>query len=242
MKISLMPERRRSPEMIAPPPESYSQSEYAGSLADIRSVNRFLGDNRTTLKLFLALVSGIAVSVERPLRVLDVATGSADIPVAVVKWVRRQGRTVIVTAVDINPLAVREAAAFTREYPEITVAVADGFSLPFAEGSFDIVLCAKTLHHFSEEETVRLLKEIVRVTAIGYIIMDLRRSWVAWLLITMLTRVFTRNRLTRHDGPMSVLRSYTVTELVALADRAGLAGCRIVRQPFWLMVLSGRKG
>jgi SAM-dependent methyltransferase len=159
-----------------------------------------------------------------------------------VTWARGRGIKVIVTAVDINPLAVREAAAFTREYPEITVAIADGFSLPFADGSFDIVLCAKTMHHFNEEETVRLLKETGRVAAIGYIIMDLRRSWVAWLLISLLARIFSQNRLTRHDGPMSVLRSYTVTELGALADSAGLSGCRIVKQPLWLMVLSGRKG
>lgn len=242
MTIFFVPERRRSTELIDLPPESYSDSEYAGSLADIRKVNRFLGDYRATLKFFSALVSGIAVSTDRPIRVLDIATGSADIPVAIVKWARRQGIKVAVTAVDINPSAIREAAVITRTYPEITVTVSDGFSLPFEDRSFDIVLCAKTLHHFSAEETIRLLKEMGRVAAFGYIIMDLRRSWVAWLLITMLTRVFTRNKLTRYDGPLSVLRSYTVTELGALADRAGLAGRRIVKQPFWLMVLMGRKG
>jgi len=242
MMMSFAPERRRGPELIDLSPENYSQSEYAGSLADIRKVNRFLGDYRATLKLFSTLVSGITASAERPLRVLDVATGSADIPVAIVKWARRRGIKVVVTAVDINPLAVREAVAFTRAYPEITVAVADGFSLPFPDGSFDIVLCAKILHHFSEEETVRLLKEIGRVAAIGYMIMDLRRSCAAWLLITILARVFSRNRLTRHDGPLSVLRSYTDAELGALADRAGFTGHRVVRQPFWLMVLMGRKG
>lgn len=242
MMMSLVPERRRGPELIDLPPESYSQSEYAGSLANIRMVNRFLGDYNATHKFFSALVSGIAASAGRPIRVLDVATGSADIPVTIVKWARRQGIKVVVTAVDINPLAVQEATAFARAYPEITVTVADGFSLPFADESFDIVFCAKTLHHFSEEDTVRLLKEIDRVSAMGYIIMDLRRSWVAWLLISMLARLFSRNRLTRYDGPMSVLRSYTVTELGALADRAGLAGYRVAREPFWLMILSGRKG
>jgi 2-polyprenyl-3-methyl-5-hydroxy-6-metoxy-1,4-benzoquinol methylase len=241
MMMSLVPERRRGSELIDLPPESYSQSEYAGNLADMRKVNRFLGDNPATLKFISALVSGIAASAERPIRVLDIATGSADIPVAIVKWARRQGKKVVVTAVDINPLAVREAAAITQAYPEITVAVADGSSLPFEDGSFDIVLCAKTLHHFSEEETVRLLKEMGRVAAVGYTIMDLRRSWVAWLLIFILARIFSRNRLTRYDGPMSVLRSYTVAELGALADRAGLAGHKIVRQPFWLMVLLGKK-
>jgi 2-polyprenyl-3-methyl-5-hydroxy-6-metoxy-1,4-benzoquinol methylase len=161
--------------------------------------------------------------------------------VAIVKRARLREINVVVTAVDINPLAVREAAVFTQAYPEITVAIADGFSLPFADESFDIVLCAKTLHHFSEEDTVRLLREMGRVAAVGYIIMDLRRSWVAWLLISLLTRIFSRNRLTRHDGPLSVLRSYTVAELDTLADRAGLPDHRVVRQPFWLMVLSGRK-
>jgi 2-polyprenyl-3-methyl-5-hydroxy-6-metoxy-1,4-benzoquinol methylase len=242
MMMSFVPERRRGPELIDLPPENYSQPEYAGSLADIRKVNRFLGDYRATLKFFSALVSGIPPSADRPVRVLDVATGSADIPVTIVKWARRHGIKVVVTAVDINPLAIREAAAFTQAYPEITVAVADGFSLPFGDGNFDIVLCAKTLHHFSEEETVRLLKEIGRVAATGFIIMDLRRSWVAWLLISVLSRIFSRNRLTRHDGPVSVLRSYTVAELDALAGRAGLAGRRITRQPFWLMVLWGKKG
>ncbi len=236
--MSLVPKRRRGPELIDLP-ESYSQPEYAGSLTDIRTVNRYLGDYRATLKFFSALVSGIAA--DRPVKVLDIATGSADIPVAMARWARGRGIRVVITAVDINPLAIREAAAVTEAYPEITVSVADGFSLPFEDGSFDIVLCAKTLHHFSEDDTVRILKAMYRLASVGYIVMDLRRNWVPWLLITMLSHIFSHNRLTRHDGPMSVLRSYTVAELGTLADSAGLAGHVIVRQPFWLMVLSGRK-
>jgi 2-polyprenyl-3-methyl-5-hydroxy-6-metoxy-1,4-benzoquinol methylase len=238
--MSLLPKRRRGPELLDLPPETYSHSELTGSLSDIRKVNRFLGDYHATLKFFSALVAGIAAG-DRPLRVLDVATGSADIPVAIVKWARKRGINVAVTALDVNPDVAREAAAFTREYPEITVAAVDGFSLPFEEGSFDIVMCVKTLHHFSEEDTVRWLKELYRVAAAGYIIMDIRRSWVAWTLITMLTRLFTRNRLTRYDGPLSVLRSYTDAELKALAGRAGLSGCRVVRAPFWRIVVTGRK-
>lgn len=241
MVMSFVPTRRRGPELIDLPPESYTQSEFTGNLADIRKVNRFLGHNREVLKYFSALISGIETSPSRPVKVLDIATGSGDIPAAIVKRARRRGIHVAVTAVDINPLAVREAAAFTQAYPEITVAVADGFALPFGDRSFDIVLCIKTLHHFSEEDAVRLLTEVSRVSAAGSIIMDLRRSWAAWALISVLTRLFTRNRLTRHDGPMSVLRSYTVPEMDALADRAGLANRTVKKEPFWLMVVTGRK-
>ncbi len=228
-------------ELIDLPNENYSMSEYAGNLADIRKVNRYLGDCQTILRHFSSLVTDDAGFWTRPIKVLDVATGSADLPAVIVEWARRQGIQVEMTAVDNNPIAVREAIAFTRGYPEITVAIADGFSLPFEDGSFDIVMCSNTLHHYSEEEAVRLLKEIHRVAAIGYIVKDLRRSWVAWSLITVLTRIFTKNRLTRHDGPLSVLRSYTVTEQDALADRAGFAGRRVVKEPFWLLVISGRK-
>ncbi len=239
--MTLFPERRYGPELIDLPIDENSLSEYAGSLADIRKVNRFLGDYHAVLKYFTSLVSSDRRLQAGVVRVLDIATGSADIPAVIVKWARRKGIQIEVTAVDNNPIAIREAAFFTRDYPEITVSIADGFSLPFKDSSFDIVLCSKTLHHFGEDDTIRLLREIVRVADIGYIIMDLRRSWVAWTLITVLTRLFTKNRFTRHDGPMSVLRSYTVTELDALAKRAGLPGHGTVKEPFWLMVTSGRK-
>jgi|SRR5208337_1984230 len=127
----LLPKRRDDPELIDLPSETYNKSEFAESLADIRKVNRYLGDNHAILKVFSALASGFAVSEAKLIRVLDVATGSADIPVAIVRWARRHGLNVVVTAVDVNPLAVHEAAAYAHGYSEITIAVADGFSLPF---------------------------------------------------------------------------------------------------------------
>lgn len=237
----VLPERSHAPELIDLPIANSRLSEYAGSLADIRKVNRLLGDHRVMLKHFSSLIPVDAGPRAGAVRVLDVATGSADIPAAMVKWARRQGICVEVTAVDNNPGAIREAEIFTRDYPEITVACADGFSLPFRDGSFDIVLCNKALHHFTEVDAVKVLQEIDRVAAVGYVVMDLRRSRVAWALISVLTRLFTRNRLTRYDGPLSVLRSYTVPELDALADRAGLGGHRVVKEPFWRMVVVGRK-
>jgi ubiquinone/menaquinone biosynthesis C-methylase UbiE len=237
----LLPERRYGPELIDLPIEENSRSAYVESLADIRKVNRFLGDYNAVLKYMSSFISADATLQTKPLRVLDIATGSADIPITIVKWARRKGFQIKVTAIDNNPIAVQEAINFTRDYPEITVVMADCFLLPFEDSSFDIVLCSKTLHHFDEENTIRLLKEIVRMADIGYIVMDLRRSWVAWALIIVLTRLFTKNKFTRYDGPMSVLRSYTVTELDVLTEKAGLTCHRTVKEAFWLMVTSGRK-
>ena len=117
--------------------------------------------------------------------------------------------------------------------------MADGFELPFPDRNFDFVICSKTLHHFTEQQAVRLLKEAARVTRRGLLILDLRRSWIAYALIGILSRLFTRNRLTRYDGPLSVLKAFTPAEFTALAGEAGVPGFKIVREPFWLMVLVG---
>src|SRR5512135_3261967 len=93
--MPLLPDRRYSPELIDLPIENNSLSEYAGSLADIRKVNRFLGDYHAVLKYFSSLVSADAALLARPIKVLDVATGSADIPAAIVKWARRRGIQII---------------------------------------------------------------------------------------------------------------------------------------------------
>ena len=69
---------------------------------------------------------------------------------------------------------------------------------------------------------------------------DLRRSWIAYILIFLVTRLFSRNRLTRSDGPLSVLKSFTPEELASLAARNGTSVFRVSKEPFWLIVLDGR--
>jgi len=197
-------------------------------------VNRYLGDRRAILKHLSAKVAGGS-----EFSGLDVATGSADLPVAIAQWARKAGMRCTITGVDINEQAIEVARRQVAGFPEIKVEVADGLRLPFPDNSFDFVLCSKTTHHLTDRDVVRLMKEMLRVAKRGYIVMDLRRSWVAWALIYLLTRIFTRNRLTRHDGPLSVLKAFTTGELAALAAAAGASEFTVCREPFWLLVLSG---
>jgi len=232
--MNLVPLKRTGPEMLDLPPERYTPEELEGSLADIRTVNRYLGDLSAVLRHLSSRVAGSS-----SFTLLDIATGSADIPVAIVDWARKKGIRVAITAVDLNPQSVEVARKRTGGYPEIEVAVADGLALPFLDGSFDFVLCSKTAHHFEDQLVVRLISEMVRVAGRGYILMDIRRSWVAYALIYLLTRICTRNRLTRCDGPLSVLKAFTPAELADLALSAGAAHFTLTREPFWLLVLQG---
>lgn len=218
--------------------DRYDDKEFVESLLDIQKVNRFLGNNRAVIKYIRRKLMQMQTCPGIPLTLLDVATGSGDIPRAIVHWARKSGVLIKITAVDLQPLAVQEASGFTHAYPEITVCIADGLALPFQNRSFDIVLCNKTLHHFGEEDAIKLIQEAARVAASEVLIIDLRRSWTAWLLISILARIFTQNRVTRHDGPLSVLRSYTPVELGKLAERAGQSDFLVKKEPFWLMVLA----
>jgi SAM-dependent methyltransferase len=229
-----IPEKRTSPEILDLPSKAYALEELEGSLADIRVVNRYLGDRRALLKHLSARAAG-----REAFSVLDIATGSADLPVAIADWARRAGVRATITAVDNNEQTIEVARRQIAGYPEITLQVADGLQLPFPDHSFDFVLCSKTAHHLSEEAALQLMKEILRVARRGYLVMDLRRSWIACALIYLLTRLFTRNRMTRYDGPLSVLKSFTPGELAMLASSAGASHFTVCREPFWLLVLAG---
>lgn len=232
--MSLIPRKRNGLEFLDLPPDVYTPEELEESLADLRAVNRYLGDTRALLKHLSAKVKG-----QGHISVLDVATGSADLPVAIVEWARKQGIGISVTGIDINDRTVDIARRCTAGYPEIKVLVADALQLPFRDHSFDFVLCSKTMHHLKEAEVVTAVREMIRVARQGYIVIDLRRSWIAYALIYILTRIFTRNRLTRFDGPLSVLKAFTADELRTVAGKAGATSVTVHRELFWLLVLSG---
>uniref|UniRef100_C6E441 Methyltransferase type 11 n=1 Tax=Geobacter sp. (strain M21) TaxID=443144 RepID=C6E441_GEOSM len=228
------PRKRTGLEFLDLPADVCSAEELEGTLADLRVVNRYLGDTRALLKHLSAHMDG-----NEAVSMLDVATGSADLPVAVADWARKRGIGISLTGVDINLRSIDIARKVTAGYPEITLKVADALALPFPDRSFDYVVCSKMLHHMKDPEAVSLIREMLRVARRGFLVIDLRRSWIAYGLIYLLTRIFTRNRITRYDGPLSVLKSFTAAELADLATKAGAGSFTIRREPFWLLVLSG---
>jgi len=232
--MQLIPKKRTAPEFMDLVHDAYDLEVLEGSLADIRVVNRYLGDQRALLKHLSLKTAGMGTC-----SILDIATGSADLPVAIADWAAKTGMRANITGVDINEHTIGIARTQTAGYCGIKLEVADALSLPYPDRSFDFVICSKTTHHLDDQDVVRLIREMLRVARRGYIIMDLRRSWIAWALITLLTRLFTRNRMTRHDGPLSVLKSFTPIELAAFASSAGASDFTVHKEPFWLLVLSG---
>lgn len=212
---------------------AHERAVLAQALDQLAEVNRWLGGQRAVLRALAPLLAR-----DRPLRVLDVGTGSADIPVAIDAWARRHGFDLHILATDRHPQMRAIAAERTAAASRIIVGAADALALPFRERAVDVVLLSLTLHHFETEAQVRALREAGRVAARAVIVNELERGWPNYLGARGLALTRWRgNRLTRHDGPLSVLRAFRRDELVALARAAELRMESLERTFFHRLVM-----
>ena len=200
-----------------------------GNLRDLRRINRWLGG----VALTAAAIDALAAH-RTGLSILDVGTGGADIPVALLASASRRDRSLHIVGLDSRPevLAAALADRAVTDADGLTLQVGDGRSLPYADDSFDVVHASLVLHHLDGSDGVALLREMARVSRLGIVVNDLHRSRLAWLGAWLVGHVLTRNRYTRHDAPLSVRRAYRVDEALALVRGTGLAPVRTVRGLF----------
>ncbi len=183
-------------------------------------------------------------------RMLDVATGSGDVPLAVAALAAREGIALRATLCDMSQTALHQAAeaAHRRGLGAVQTHVADavGSGLPFRDNTFAVVTCSLFLHHLTDAECVRVLREMARVTAPGglVVVSDLRRSPFGLAAAWLAGRLLTRSRVVRVDAVMSVRAAYTTHEMRSMARDAGLESggtLRVLRSWPWRMRLRWSK-
>jgi ubiquinone/menaquinone biosynthesis C-methylase UbiE len=224
------PSRRDADELIDSP--DVTSADFEQSFRDIRRINRFLGG-----------VSIIRRELDRQIKpsesasLLDLGTGTADIPLAMIKRFRAHSGNLSATGLDANQKIIEIARLQTSAETRLKLLVGNAASLPFADGAFDFVTCSLTLHHFSDALSITALREMVRVSRRAVIVNDLKRGYLPAALIWIVTRLALMHRLTKHDGPLSVMRSRTVPEYRELGSKAGFPGAQIRSYPFWRVAL-----
>jgi SAM-dependent methyltransferase len=205
-----------------------SPAELCRNLADIARLNR-IGATGTMVRhvapFFVRRPAG------EPLRILDVGTGAADIPLAIARWAERRGHRVQIVALEVHPTILRYAAGAVDGTPGVRVVAGDALEAPIRPGSVDVALCSLVLHHLPEEGVVDLLRRLAELVRLGFVVSDFRRGWLAWASVWVVTRAVARSGMARHDGPLSVRRAYTPAELAHLAARAELPDIRWHRAP-----------
>lgn len=219
------PEWMDRPQPISP--------ELFSDLRNLRALNRYFGSYRL-VEFFLRRW----IQRGDRLRIVDLATGSGDIPRLIVEYARKVGATVEVDAVDFQASTVEIAQQLSAAFPEIHFRCAD-IHVFGADHSYDIVLFSLALHHFSADAAVQLLRRCRALSRGQVLVADLRRSWLAKVGVALLTATIFREAMTRNDARVSAERSFSFRELDDLARTAGWSDfghCRFrfARQAIWL--------
>lgn len=211
-------------------------SDVAASLADLWRINRFSGGNRAVTQHLYPRLRAHA----GPATVLDIGAGSAQLAVLIDRWARRNRLPVRVIAADLSARHLDIARSFTAG-TAVQLLQADVTHLPLPVNSADYLISSLFLHHFPPDQVVCLLREAFARARRGLIFSDVTRGWLPMIGFRLGQPIFARSYLTRYDGPASVRRAYTPSELRQMAEQADLTRIRLSLHPLWRMTLTADK-
>ena len=208
------------------------------TLAFLEMTNRWFGGTGIVLRALQRWSAGWPAG--RGVRVLDVGTGGADIPCALLAWARAQDVDMEVTGIDLAPDVVAAARERTRGVEGLSIEQASLADVAASERRFDYVTASLFLHHVPPGRVGDALGGLDRLATRGVIVSDLRRSWLALAGVGLLSYV-AGNAVVRHDGPLSVRRAFTVDELGDMASGLGLRYLQARSEGPFRVSLSGEK-
>ena len=202
--------------------------EWEKDLANLRGLNRHFGGHAIILQFFKAL----QLTRGDKLTVLDLCTGSADLPAYLVNVARENGIEIRVDAIDLHPATLQGARTHLGDrYPEITVHQADVLTDELPAQKYDVVLCSLALHHFTEEDAVKLLARMREHASRAVLLADLERSALCTTAVWLVTTFIYRDPMTVIDGRQSAAAAFSKVELQRIATRAGWKNSRHARHP-----------
>jgi ubiquinone/menaquinone biosynthesis C-methylase UbiE len=196
------------------------------SLADLRTVNHFFGGIHTSQVLFDRVVADRKL---RELSILDVGSGSGDVPLTITRHLRQRGLNVSLTLFDQHE---NHLPQLDGKDPSLYTMTGDALNLPFMENWFDVVSCSLLLHHLEPDQARRFVQSALKVARHAVIINDLVRSPLHYSLLH-LWRPFFRTRVSYLDGLTSVHRAYTPAEIATMLS--GIGRTEITRHYFFRM-------
>jgi SAM-dependent methyltransferase len=228
--------RRRSPETELMDTESVDIEEYRRCLQDLAAVNTVTLTRRPILR-WLARVMP-QVGPDEPVSLIDVGYGYGDVLRAIRLWSRRRARVLDLVGLDLNPMSEPIARAATAPDMAIDFRTGDVFTAELGR-RFDFVVSSQMTHHLSDEALVAFIQWMERTAVRGWFIGDLHRHAIPLHAFGLLARLAGWHRFVRHDGPVSIARSFRRQDWQRLLAAAGLGPAAVEihwHMPFRLCV------
>lgn len=201
---------------------------HLAALRGIARINRFSGSAAVLLP---ALLQSARSRRGRELRVLDVATGSGDVPIALKRTMTSYGfPNLRFFGCDVSETALDAARTnAVKQKVDVRFFHHDIYRSSLKE-EFDVVMCSLFLHHLSDEEAVVSMRRMKDAATGKILVNDLIRSRLNYLTVWMTCRLLTRSKMVHIDGPLSVRKAFTVDEVRRLAAEAGMPNATVERR------------
>lgn len=201
------------------------------SMADVERSNFLFGGTRAALDELAPALGEVPENAW----LLDVGTGSGDIPEAAHGLAEKRGVKLKTIGYDSSGVLLRH-----HRMRNDAVVSGDALKLPFRDKSVDIVTCSQVLHHFRDPDARVLITEMNRVARTRVVISDLHRNLVAAGGLWLASFVLNFHSVSRHDGVVSIMRGFLPMELSELVRSATGQKPVVHRRPAFRVTTSWR--
>ena len=200
---------------------------YADVVGDLASVNTVTMARRPTLDFLARAIAG-----RKTFRLLDVGFGDGDMLRRIARWAAARGIAAELVGVDLNPRSEQAARAHGGDIRYVTGDYAD-----LADEPWDVIVSSLVAHHMTRDQLVAFLRFMERHASAGWFVNDLHRHGFAHWGFPILATLARWHPIVRHDGTLSIARSYRPDEWPPILAEAGISAATVRRVfPFRLCV------
>ncbi len=202
---------------------------YAAVVGDLAKVNVVTLAARPTLDFLRRGTVGM-----NRFKLLDVGYGDGDMLRRIARWAAKRGLDAELVGVDLNPRSEMAAKAHTPA--DLPIRYLTGDYADHAGGGWDFIVSSLVAHHMTHDQLIAFLRFMDRESAAGWLVNDLHRHGFAHFGFPLLATLARWHPIVRHDGTLSIARSYRPAEWSPILTEAGVHA-RVYRAfPFRLCV------
>ena len=195
------------------------EPELKAALGDLKRVNSLLGGHAVALA---GLKPFLHQNAAGPCHILDIGCGDGEFLRHLSRFCLKRGISVKLTGWDRNAESLEAGREKNGKEFAITYELRDVLEFPeLPKGPF-VIVCNLFMHHFQDNEILKMLSHWKESECKAIVINDLDRNPAAYYLFRLFGVIFMKSKVAIHDGLISIQRGFRSADLMRYSREAGI--------------------